>query len=132
MTKIFLLASICISLGGCGTISQEPGEKITTGSSESSSLKSLNWLQSKQNKDGTWGSGENKDVLTALATLAFISRNETPASEEYGETVLKALKAIVARTENSSEINQSQLQFGAWPKLTARLRFLYWKLHFQN
>jgi len=110
MARIFFLISLCIFIGGYGVFSQEPAEKPGEGKSYiSPESLSLNWLQSKQNEDGSWGTEENKDVLTALATHAFLSRGYTPGSEEYGATILRAIKTIVARTENFSEIKSKSI-----------------------
>lgn len=54
-----------------------------------------NWLAANQNKDGSWGSGDRRILLTSLATLAFLSRGETTASKEYGEAIQKALRRLI-------------------------------------
>jgi len=55
----------------------------------------LSWLMKQQNGDGHWGEGGNSVALTSLATLAFLSRGETPASSTYGRCVENALCALL-------------------------------------
>jgi len=64
---------------------------------ESAVVKALDYLQRKQNPDGSWGEpgSENQPALTGLAMLAFLGRGETPDSEKYGEPVRKGLKRLV-------------------------------------
>ncbi len=57
---------------------------------EEAVVKGLDWLQSTQNADGSWG-GSNKAAMTGLAILAYLGHCETPISEKYGETVLKGM-----------------------------------------
>jgi len=62
----------------------------------------LNWLKTQQNNDGTWGDEKNKDILTPLVILAFMSGGHSPASEDYGENVKKGIIAIVKRMDDKS------------------------------
>lgn len=61
---------------------------------EAAVKKSLKWLQSKQNKDGSWGES-HKGGMTGLALLAYLGHCETPESPVYGETVLKGLTYLM-------------------------------------
>jgi len=64
--------------------------------------KALKWLKDNQNEDGTWGVyAESRYAFTALAALAFLAHGETPASQDYGPTVIKALKAMIAWTDRA-------------------------------
>lgn len=56
--------------------------------------KSLDWLKSKQNPDGSWGQA-HKGGMTGLALLAYLGHCETPESVEYGETVLKGIAYLI-------------------------------------
>jgi hypothetical protein len=55
-------------------------------------LKALRWLKSVQDSEGKW---EN-EAFTGLALLCFLAHGETPASEEFGETVQKAMQYLAA------------------------------------
>ena len=56
--------------------------------------RSLRWLKEKQNEDGSWGV-KFQASMTGLALLAYLGYCETPRSEEYGETVRKAITYLV-------------------------------------
>ncbi|MFU8892115.1 MAG: prenyltransferase/squalene oxidase repeat-containing protein [Luteolibacter sp.] len=55
----------------------------------------LEWLQSTQNPDGSWGRGQYMPAYTGLALLAYLGRCETPLSTKYGETVFKAIAYLI-------------------------------------
>ncbi|MEN9361567.1 MAG: hypothetical protein RL095_3102 [Verrucomicrobiota bacterium] len=57
--------------------------------------KSLAWLGSRQNPDGSWGEGERRK-LSALVLLSFITHGETNKSRLHGQTVPKALEFLRA------------------------------------
>ena len=61
---------------------------------EDAVVKSLDFLQKTQNQDGSW-EGSNKSAMTGLAVLAYLGHCETPLSEKYGDTVLRALIFLV-------------------------------------
>jgi hypothetical protein len=57
-------------------------------------LKGLRWLKANQSSDGSWGTA-NKAAMTGLALLAYFGHCETPISEEFGESCLKAIVYLV-------------------------------------
>jgi prenyltransferase beta subunit len=61
---------------------------------ESAVLNALRWLQKTQEANGAWPN--NRVAMTALALLTFLAHGETPASEEFGPTVLKAIQYLVS------------------------------------
>lgn len=56
--------------------------------------RSLEWLKSQQNKDGSWGR-TNKAAMTGLSLLCFLGRCETPESPFYGENVRDGMLYLV-------------------------------------
>ncbi len=69
---------------------------------EESVSKALKWLKENQNDDGSWGVfPESRYAFTALATLAFLAHGETPQSQDYGPTIVKALKKMVRWVEEA-------------------------------
>ncbi|OGV50631.1 MAG: hypothetical protein A2017_06925 [Lentisphaerae bacterium GWF2_44_16] len=57
--------------------------------------KGLDWLMANQNEDGSWGIFQgSKYAFTALATLSFLAHGETPQSQKYGPTLIKAIKML--------------------------------------
>ncbi len=61
---------------------------------EDAVVKSLTWLQLKQNADGSWGRS-HKTSMTGLALLAYLGHCETPQSTQFGETVLNGILYLV-------------------------------------
>ena len=61
---------------------------------EEAVVKALTWLKQHQNKDGGW-CASNQTTATAYALLAYLGHCETPFSEEYGETTLKAITFLL-------------------------------------
>ena len=53
-------------------------------------VKALDWLKSKQNSNGSWGTTW-KGGMTGLALLAFYGHCETPDSPFYGQNVLNGI-----------------------------------------
>ena len=56
--------------------------------------KSLAWLKTKQNPDGSWGK-TNKAAMTGLTLLCYLGRCETPDSPFYGENVMNGILYLV-------------------------------------
>jgi hypothetical protein len=61
---------------------------------EEAVLKSLRWMKSTQAADGSWGGG-NKAAMTGLGLLCYLGHCETPLSEEFGESCLKAMTFLI-------------------------------------
>ncbi len=61
---------------------------------EEAVVRALDWLQRTQNPDGSW-CPRWQPAMTGLALLAYLGHCETPQSEKYGETVLKAITWLV-------------------------------------
>jgi hypothetical protein len=55
---------------------------------------SLEWLKTKQNPDGSWGSS-NKSAMTGMVLLCFLGRCETPDSPFYGDNVMKGIMYLI-------------------------------------
>ena len=56
--------------------------------------KGLEWIKATQSSDGSWGNS-NKPAMTGFALLAYLGRCETPRSEKYGESCLRAIVYLV-------------------------------------
>ena len=86
-----------------------------SGNTEAAVLRALRWLKHYQNPAGFWdgssgGSTHSKDrspaaAMTSLALLTFLAHGETPASEEFGETVEKAIKWLVSAQDASGHFS---------------------------
>ncbi|MCK5529134.1 MAG: terpene cyclase/mutase family protein [Kiritimatiellae bacterium] len=74
------------------------------GITEGAVMRALRWLKKNQRENGTWGG--NKESMTALGLLTFLAHGETPASEEFGPTVEKAIKYLVDARDSA----------GGWPR----------------
>ncbi len=63
---------------------------------EEAVAKGLRWLKEQQNPDGSWnGIGNYQPAMTGLALLAYLGRCETPLSEEFGDSCLRAITYLV-------------------------------------
>ncbi len=56
--------------------------------------RSLAWLKSQQNADGSWGR-TNKGAMTGLALLCYLGRCETPDSAFFGDNVRDGMLYLV-------------------------------------
>jgi hypothetical protein len=63
---------------------------------ETAVLKALRWLKQTQKADGSW-SQTQADAMAGLGLLTFLAHGETPMSEEFGQTVQKAMKYLSDR-----------------------------------
>lgn len=70
---------------------------------EEAVMRALRWLKEKQDPDGSWTKTEGvaPPALAGLALLCFLAHGETPASVEFGQTVEKAMKYLVAQQASS-------------------------------
>lgn len=66
-----------------------------TAACEDAVLKSLRWLKSQQQADGSWSGGGPAPAMTGLVLLAYFGHCETPISEEFGESCTKAIVYLV-------------------------------------
>lgn len=71
---------------------------------EGAVLRALRWLKKNQQTDGSWMN--HRPAMTGLALLAFLAHGETPASDEFGKTVEKAIRWLVANRDPR----------GGWPR----------------
>ena len=88
------------------------------GSSETESAveKSLHYLASMQNKDGSWGSSDSFKTgdavaLSSLALLAFFAHGENFQSEQYGDHIRRGCNFLVEMS-NTSNIEYVGQGFG--------------------
>lgn len=56
-------------------------------------MRALRWLKTQQESDGSWP--QTRPAMTALAILAYLAHGDTPASEEFGVTVERAIRFLV-------------------------------------
>ncbi len=56
-------------------------------------LRALRWFARNQHEGGSWGG--TRPAMTALVLLAYLAHGDTPASEEFGYTVEKAIRFLV-------------------------------------
>ena len=61
---------------------------------EEAVVKALDYFQKTQAKDGSWAGGHTVGT-TGLILLAYLGHCETPLSEKYGDTVLKAMTYLI-------------------------------------
>ena len=57
---------------------------------EDAVVKTLDWLKQRQDKDGGW-CDTHRSAATGLALLAYLGHCETPLSEQYGDSALRAM-----------------------------------------
>ena len=65
---------------------------------ETAVLRALRWLKRTQRPNGSWSKTE-ADAMAGLGLLAFLGHGETPMSDEFGSTVLRAMIYLVGRME---------------------------------
>lgn len=67
------------------------------GLTEGAVLKALRWLKKEQQPDGSWKN--TKPAMTGLAILAYLAHGETPASQEFGQTVENGIRWLLDSQE---------------------------------
>jgi hypothetical protein len=60
---------------------------------EEAVLKGLRWIKANQSPDGSFGNGNI--AMTGLALLAYFGHCETPASDEFGDSCMRAIVFLV-------------------------------------
>lgn len=71
-------------------------------------VNALRFLKSTQAADGGWGT-QHRSAMTALALLAYLGHCETPESEEFGDSCLKAMVYLI----NHGQKNDGRLSSNA-------------------
>jgi hypothetical protein len=74
---------------------------------EKAVLAGLRWLKNNQQPNGSWPCHQSVAAGTALAALAFLGHGEMPDSEEFGPTVNKALRYLVATVGTDGVVTES-------------------------
>jgi hypothetical protein len=74
---------------------QDAVAKHGAGPSLQSVIKALRWLKEHQNEDGSWSGSGSRTGMTGLALLCYLAHGETPTSEEFGQTVEKAIRHLM-------------------------------------
>ena len=72
-------------------------------------IRSLRWLASVQNGDGSWGGGGKggggpKPAMTGMALLTFLAHGETPGSAEFGNCVRKSIEYLIGSQDAETGI----------------------------
>lgn len=62
---------------------------------EEAVVKSLRWLNTQQNSDGSWGKAPHQSAMTGLCLLTYLAHCETPYSGEFGVNVLNGMTWLV-------------------------------------
>lgn len=79
-------------------------------------LRALRWLKKYQETDGSWNTasgggpaagGPAAPAMTGLALLTFLAHAETPSSEEFGGTVERGIKWLVAAQKQDGRFEGS-------------------------
>lgn len=81
---------------------QKLRESGGTAQTESSVSRSLEWLRTKQNEDGSWGR-QYPGAMTGLALLCYLGRCETPDSPFYGEQSMKGILYLMELSKKNKE-----------------------------
>ncbi|MEP4077383.1 prenyltransferase/squalene oxidase repeat-containing protein [Haloferula sp.] len=71
-------------------------ESGATAATDDQVVKALRFMKNTQAADGGWGN-KNRAAMTGLALLAYLGHCETPHSEEFGESCLRAIVFLTDR-----------------------------------
>ena len=90
--------------GRCSTAERLEKLRQNGGSAECEAAvsKALEWLKTRQNPDGSWGTGY-KSAMTGLALLCYLGRCETPDSPFYGENVMKGILYLIELSKKNDK-----------------------------
>jgi hypothetical protein len=80
------------------------------GEAEKAVVRGLDWLETVQCENGSWGVGKSKSMtarqerarLTGLALLAYLAHGETPQSARYGATVQRAIQYLLGEQDKKT------------------------------
>lgn len=81
---------------------------------EAAIQKSLQWMKSKQNADGSWASVRQVG-MTGLTLLCYLGHCEGSQSEEYGATVSAGMTYLINSAAKNQGRMTSNLSEKAWP-----------------
>lgn len=76
--------------------------------------KGLEWLKATQNPDGSF-TEKNPSAMTGFAVLAYLGRCETPLSEKYGDSCLRAITYLVDLGMKTDGKLSTELGDKHWP-----------------
>src|ERR1051325_4421297 len=67
---------------------------MVTDETEEAVARGLKYLASKQDRDGSWGTGRYSGnvAITSLAAMAFMAGGNTPGRGTYGSVVTRAIE----------------------------------------
>ncbi len=68
---------------------------------EEAVVKALRWMKGRQQADGSWSDGSQPVAMTAMSLLAYLGHCETPVSEEFGESCLRAITYLIANAQKN-------------------------------
>ena len=67
----------------------------------------LEWLRLNQNEDGSWSHGGPSTAMTGLGLLTFLSHGVTVESPDYGDTVTRAMRYLMAQQRDNGQFNHT-------------------------
>jgi hypothetical protein len=73
----------------------------------SSVILALEWLRLNQNEDGSWSHGGPSTAMTGLGLLTFLSHGVTVESPDYGDTVTRAMRYLMAQQRDNGQFNHT-------------------------
>lgn len=80
---------------------------------EEAVLKGLRWIKSQQKPDGSFPGGG--PAMTGLALLAYFGHCETPVSEEFGDSCMKAIVYLVNLGMKNEGKLATNYTVNSWP-----------------
>ena len=80
---------------------------------EDSVRRALEWLRINQNQDGSWGT-HDCEAMAGLGLLTFLAHGETTTSEQYAQTVVRAIRYLVARQNDRGEFCRTDTTAGTY------------------